>query len=511
MDSAFAVAPGDHERGGGKVLHRSVVQRRSDPPSFRVRGIDRPLEQHLALALVPPGPRQQVPHQRGEQHDEEQQAAQRHAGEPAPQLPGSLADLLVRRVDLEQRLLSGVRPHRAVDLHQLVADVAVQGVLRAIEVRDLGDGAWLLQHLAFLGVQGERATDQPGLVGVQHLAVRAPDLHPDDVVAQHAVSDQRVEPLLGCLVAGEQPVGERRLYDGLRQHVRDVGGVVDRLALGQPASRERTTDRDDDQHQDDARDQADEDATGAQWRLVKASSAGLPTVTQDGGCVSADAGDSPATYAGEPPMTCTGWVGSGGSVVGPVATRSPAVVVAVARAGAVVVAAAVARSRAGRLCRRRYPSWSCRSAVVVAVVAALVVTVAGTTVASLAVTVVVTPVATAVVPGLGRAVGGGVLGVVAASAALAVPVVVPVVVRRPRGPMSRRASVGSSSPGRGPAPGCPGRRRRCPRARARPGRGRRRSPVRRSGCASWFLRGQSLSVLLHSRARDGPETIGQWS
>ena len=126
-----------------------------------------------------------------------------------------------------------------------------------------------LQHLAFLGVQRERATDQLGLVGVEHLAVRAPDLHPDDVVAQHAVADQRVEPLLGGLVAGEQPVGERRLYDGLRQHVRDGGGVVDRLALGQPASRERATDRDDDQHQDDACDQADQDATGAQGRLVE--------------------------------------------------------------------------------------------------------------------------------------------------------------------------------------------------------------------------------------------------
>ena len=39
-------------------------------------------------------------------------------------------------------------------------------------------------------------------------------------------------------------------------------------------------------------------------------------------------------------MTCTGWVGSGGSVVGPVATRSPAVIVAVAGARAVVAAVA---------------------------------------------------------------------------------------------------------------------------------------------------------------------------
>ena len=67
---------------------------------------------------------------------------------------------------------------------------------------------------------------------------------------------------------------------------------------------------------------------------ASASCSGRPTSTQAGGAAwvgtSADHGGSPPISGGEPPRTWSGWVGSDGSVVGPVATRPPTVVAAVA-------------------------------------------------------------------------------------------------------------------------------------------------------------------------------------
>ena len=214
------------------------MQGRRNPPALGGGGVDGSLEQELTLPLGPSYAPEEVPEQRCEQHHEQEQAAQRDSGEAPPELAGALADLVVRRVDLEERLFAARCPHRPVHLDQLVADLPVELVLGAVEVRDLRDGARLVEHLALLGPERELLPDQLRLVGVEDGAVLAPQLHADHLVAEDALVHQGVELLDRLLVAGHELVGQGGLDHHVGEHVGGVRGVVDRLPLGEAARRQ---------------------------------------------------------------------------------------------------------------------------------------------------------------------------------------------------------------------------------------------------------------------------------
>ncbi len=258
-DAARAAAAETVKERRGEVLHGAVVQARRDDPALGARGLDGTLEQQLPLPLVAAHPCREVPDQRDEQEHEEQQAGQGHAGEAAPQLRRTARDLVVGLVDLEEHGAAARRPDRPVHLDQLALRGRVEPVLVAVEVGDLGDGARIGQRLLLLGVEREVAPHQSGLVGVEHRSAGGPELHVGHVVAEHPVVDELVEGRHRGGVAGEQPVGEGRLHHGLGQEVGTLGGVVDRLALGQPSCREGAADGDDGEHDQDPRHQLEQD------------------------------------------------------------------------------------------------------------------------------------------------------------------------------------------------------------------------------------------------------------
>ena len=109
-----------------------------------------------------------------------------------------------------------------------------------------------------------------GLVGVEDRALGAPDLHADDVLAEHPVADQLVELAQGRGGPGVQRVRELGLDHGLGEHVSDLGGVVDRLALGEASGRERSADGDGGEHDEDPDDELDHHPPGAQGWLRRA-------------------------------------------------------------------------------------------------------------------------------------------------------------------------------------------------------------------------------------------------
>ena len=74
---------GHGEGGGRELLHHPVVQGAGDPAPLLDRGVDGALQQLLALALGALEPAEEPPHDRQQQHGEEQQAADRHPAEAA--------------------------------------------------------------------------------------------------------------------------------------------------------------------------------------------------------------------------------------------------------------------------------------------------------------------------------------------------------------------------------------------------------------------------------------------
>ena len=183
-------------------------------------------------------PVEQAPDDRRHEHEEQQEAAREHPGEAAPQVEGPSLHRCVVAVDLEEQLGSRGGPDRAIDLEQLAA-VALELVLGAVEVRDLGTGLRVRERVALLGPEREALSDEAGLVGVDDGAVGLPQLDPHDPVGQHALAHRAVKPVVCRLVADEQRVRQRRLDDRQGEQVGRVGRVVHRLALGQAAGRER--------------------------------------------------------------------------------------------------------------------------------------------------------------------------------------------------------------------------------------------------------------------------------
>ena len=244
------------------------MQGRRNPPALGGGGVDGSFEQELTLPLRPSYAPEEVPEQRCEQHDEQEQAAQRDSGEAPPELAGALADLVVRRVDLEQRLGTARGPHRPVHLDQLVADLPVELVLGAGEVRDLRDGARLDEHLALLGPERELLPDQLGLVGVEDGAVLAPQLHAHHTIAEDALVHQVVELRDRFGVAGQEPVGQGGLDHHIGEHVSGVRGVVNRLPLREAARRQGASHGHRDQYQRHPDGELRDDPAHPQRRLV---------------------------------------------------------------------------------------------------------------------------------------------------------------------------------------------------------------------------------------------------
>ena len=128
----------DRERRGREFLDDAVVQRGGDPAPF----VERRRPSNAATwPRVAGAPAARVPrsvHTSGHhQHDDRGDAAQRDAGETAPELGGARADLVVAEVGLEQQRFAARRPHRPIDLEQRAA-TALEAVLRRGQVADLG-------------------------------------------------------------------------------------------------------------------------------------------------------------------------------------------------------------------------------------------------------------------------------------------------------------------------------------------------------------------------------------
>ena len=170
----------------GPSCRLAAIRRRS-----AARGVDRSLEELDALLLGAADPPHQVPHDRGDDEDEEHQAARGHAGEAAPQLAGPGAHGVVGGVDLEQGDLPVGGPHRPVHLDGPL--VVLEGVLAAVQVRHLGHGGRLLEGLALVLGEREGPADQLPLVGVDDPPVGGPQLDPHDRVAEELVARDDVE------------------------------------------------------------------------------------------------------------------------------------------------------------------------------------------------------------------------------------------------------------------------------------------------------------------------------
>jgi hypothetical protein len=112
------------------------------------------------------------------------------------------------------------------------------------------------QRGALLGAQPELPADQPGLVGVDDVAVGRPEFDADDGVAEDVPADHPVQPgARRFRRAREERVAQRRLYGGVGQQVGNLRCGVDCLALGGTASGDHT--HSGDEADDQRRDQPD--------------------------------------------------------------------------------------------------------------------------------------------------------------------------------------------------------------------------------------------------------------
>ncbi len=124
--------------------------------------------------------------------DQEEQAGDGDAGEPAPQLAGALGHLPVGRVSLEEQRLPGRRPDRPVYLEQLAAAPLVP-VLRPLQVGYFRVHDRPGERCPLLASQRERLADQPRLVGVDDAPGGGPQLDPDYGRAEDLLPDNPVD------------------------------------------------------------------------------------------------------------------------------------------------------------------------------------------------------------------------------------------------------------------------------------------------------------------------------
>ena len=183
-----------------------------DPAALQVRGVDRALQQPLAILLALAHPPGEPVRERDLQPGEREQRHREHRDERAPQLPGARGHRVVQEVRLEQQPIAVRRLHREVDLEEL-AEVAFEAVLGLAQVADVGVHGARAERRELVRAQVEPLADQLGNVRVHDRAVGRPDLHAHDRVAQHAVDHQRVDRGEAGRVAADHAVREPRLHD----------------------------------------------------------------------------------------------------------------------------------------------------------------------------------------------------------------------------------------------------------------------------------------------------------
>ncbi|WKK70880.1 hypothetical protein Q0F99_14150 [Rathayibacter oskolensis] len=229
------LAPAVHGEGRGhEILHGAVVHGRGDAPPLVGRRVESALQQRLAVPPRPPDDGEQ-PGEHGQQEEHQQHGArERDRGEAAPELGAAVDDLVVAEVALEEQRRPRRCPDRAVRLEQALA-VALVHVLGRLQIRHLGVHVLVLEGFEILLVERERTAGQPGVVGVEDPAARVPQLHPHQRVVENVGSNLPVDGVDRGGIAGQDPVGDRRLHDHLGEQIGGAGGVGHRLGFGETA------------------------------------------------------------------------------------------------------------------------------------------------------------------------------------------------------------------------------------------------------------------------------------
>jgi hypothetical protein len=159
---------------------------------------------------------------------------------------GARGDRAEAQVVLVQELAAVRRGDRDVDLEQL-APADLVAVLAAGQLAELGIGPPGDQRRALLTFELEPPADEARLIGVDDVAVRCPDLHPDHRVVQDALPDQPVHPPPGSGIPRHEPVADLGLDDPHGQRTRELRRVVLGVGDARAVHEQRAGDGDDDE------------------------------------------------------------------------------------------------------------------------------------------------------------------------------------------------------------------------------------------------------------------------
>ena len=226
-----------HLKGvAGQLLDDAVVEACRDRPPLLVGGVQRPLQQLLAVALGVSDPARHPPRQRDLQRCQQQQRGDSDRGEPAHQAAAVAGDRARAQVLLEQHRRAVLRAQAQVDRGE-IALAALVGVLGLRQVGHLGGGRAATQRGQLVSAEREAAADQQRLVGVEDLALGVPHLDAGDVGRQHPPAHDPVEPRDRRRPAPHDVGGERRLDDAVAGDVGQPAGVLQRLVGAEAAKR----------------------------------------------------------------------------------------------------------------------------------------------------------------------------------------------------------------------------------------------------------------------------------
>src|SRR5207247_1278067 len=137
----------------------------------------------------------------------QQQTPDEHRRERGPDALPALGDRAVAQVDLEEEGLPAGGADGDVDLQELVIR-PLEAVLRLLEIAEVGRQLARAQGTALAGAEVEGPTNEPRLVRVEDSALRRPDLHAHDPLAQDAPAHDLVDPRSGGGVTVDETVTE---------------------------------------------------------------------------------------------------------------------------------------------------------------------------------------------------------------------------------------------------------------------------------------------------------------
>src|SRR4051812_5957199 len=228
----------------GELLHDAAVDLGGDPPALALQVALGAAREPLALGRLGAPATGVVPAERQLRGGERDQQRDGHREDRAPDAAGRGVDAARRVVGLDDHAAPVGEPQRQVDLNEPPA-AALEAVLGAGEVADVGAHRVVVERLAEVGGQREPPADQRGGVRVDNPPGGGPDLHADDRPAEHALAHGAVELTQGMRVAIQ-----RRRRDVLAQHAlavgdRDRARVLQRLAGGDAFEQDGADRRDD--------------------------------------------------------------------------------------------------------------------------------------------------------------------------------------------------------------------------------------------------------------------------